>query len=347
MGPSLNNLNNLIQQPYGCGEQNMIGLTPNIYALDYINVIKNTYSSLSNLKLLEEKAKKNIIDGYQRQLTYQRSDGSFSAFGERDSSGSTFLTAFVVRSFALAKKYAPSNIDDAVINNAVAYLLKTQVANGSFVENGTVIHSELQGGVNSLVTITAYVTHVLIDIKSSNSNISKSIQSALMFLENENLNVTDHFGLGLITKVLLLNESRMSEKYFEIFDALAKTTEEYMYWPRKPNQVSDDDVEITSYGLLIYMAKNLSDNAVPIVKYLVSKMSQTGGFSSTQSTILALEALTKYSSLVLFGSDNQGWNLNISIRLENQNTSLKTFSVTSNWQKIKIYLFLIIKLFWV
>jgi len=29
--------------------------------------------------------------GYQRQLTYQRSDGSFSGFGERDRAGSTWF----------------------------------------------------------------------------------------------------------------------------------------------------------------------------------------------------------------------------------------------------------------
>jgi len=29
-----------------------------------------------------------LLLGYQRELTYQRSDGSFSAFGDRDPSGS-------------------------------------------------------------------------------------------------------------------------------------------------------------------------------------------------------------------------------------------------------------------
>jgi len=31
------------------------------------------------------------MSGYQRQLTYQRSDGSFSAFGNRDKAGSAWL----------------------------------------------------------------------------------------------------------------------------------------------------------------------------------------------------------------------------------------------------------------
>lgn len=31
-----------------------------------------------------------LLSGYQRQLSYQRDDGSFSAFGDSDTSGSTW-----------------------------------------------------------------------------------------------------------------------------------------------------------------------------------------------------------------------------------------------------------------
>ena len=39
------------------------------------------------------------------ELRYQRSDGSYSAFGDRDKSGSTWLTAFVLKSYAQARPY--------------------------------------------------------------------------------------------------------------------------------------------------------------------------------------------------------------------------------------------------
>jgi CD109 antigen len=48
---------------------------------------------------------KFLETGYQRELSYKHEDGSFSAFGSADSSGSTFLTAFVARSFIAAKKH--------------------------------------------------------------------------------------------------------------------------------------------------------------------------------------------------------------------------------------------------
>ena len=36
MGPALNNLENLLRMPYGCGEQNMANFAPNIYIMDYL-----------------------------------------------------------------------------------------------------------------------------------------------------------------------------------------------------------------------------------------------------------------------------------------------------------------------
>lgn len=32
----------------------------------------------------------SVLEGYQKQLSYQRGDGSFSAFGDSDTSGSTW-----------------------------------------------------------------------------------------------------------------------------------------------------------------------------------------------------------------------------------------------------------------
>ena len=36
MGPAMNNLNNLVKMPYGCGEQNMLNFAPNIFVMNYL-----------------------------------------------------------------------------------------------------------------------------------------------------------------------------------------------------------------------------------------------------------------------------------------------------------------------
>lgn len=80
LGPSLNNLNRLVTKPYGCGEQNMITLVPNIYLLDYLNSIgggDENDASKANLRKFMIDAKSNILSGYQNQLRYRLEDGSF------------------------------------------------------------------------------------------------------------------------------------------------------------------------------------------------------------------------------------------------------------------------------
>ena len=36
MGPALSNIDDLLRMPYGCGEQNMVGFSPNVFVLQYL-----------------------------------------------------------------------------------------------------------------------------------------------------------------------------------------------------------------------------------------------------------------------------------------------------------------------
>lgn len=119
MGSSIQNLDKLIKMPNGCGEQNMLNFVPCIVAINYL---KNT-GQLT--KALDMKAKNFMEIGYQRELTYKHPDGSFSAFGKSDDSGSTWLTAFVVRSFLQAKNHIM--VEDNVVKDALDWLKDKQV----------------------------------------------------------------------------------------------------------------------------------------------------------------------------------------------------------------------------
>ena len=151
MGNSLSNLGDLLRMPYGCGEQNMALLVPNIVALDYLKRTSRLNSRL------ERKALNNLHQGYQRQLNYQRLDGGFSAFGEKDRNGSTWLTAFVLDSFLKASNYI--SIDEKVLNKSIEFLLNHTSKDGRFDEYGFVYDKAMMGGVNrdSKDALTAYV----------------------------------------------------------------------------------------------------------------------------------------------------------------------------------------------
>ncbi|KAH3694435.1 hypothetical protein DPMN_081875 [Dreissena polymorpha] len=82
------------------------------------------------------------ITGYQNELRNKHSDGSFSAFGNSDRSGSTWLTAFVMKCFGLARSMIM--IDDNIIKEGINWLLDKQKTDGSFDEPGRVIHTNMQ-----------------------------------------------------------------------------------------------------------------------------------------------------------------------------------------------------------
>ena len=79
--------------------------------------------------------------------SYKHKDGSFSAFGKRDKSGSTWLTAFVVKCFLFAQQLRPTLIEDKVIDQAIKFLISQQAQNGTFNEPGKVIHKEMQASI--------------------------------------------------------------------------------------------------------------------------------------------------------------------------------------------------------
>jgi len=46
MGQSLDGLGNLLQMPYGCGEQNMLHFAPDVYILKYFEATGQTAGSI-------------------------------------------------------------------------------------------------------------------------------------------------------------------------------------------------------------------------------------------------------------------------------------------------------------
>jgi len=124
--------------PLGCGEQNMILFAPDAFILKY----------LQGTRQLKPRSRPRLrcswSRDYQRELTYRHDDGSFSAFGEQDESGSLWLTAFVLKTFAQAKEL--TFIDEAVLSEAADWITSHQQVDGSFESVGFVHHSDMMGG---------------------------------------------------------------------------------------------------------------------------------------------------------------------------------------------------------
>ncbi|XP_033742010.1 pregnancy zone protein-like isoform X2 [Pecten maximus] len=314
MGPSISGLDKLLKMPYGCGEQNMLNFAPNIFIRRYLTITDKLTPAI------DAKSKQYMIKGYQREMTYQHKDGSFSAFGESDKSGTTWLTAFVVKSFAEA--FDMITIDNRTVVRAVQWLVKQQNPNGTFNEPGKILHKAMQGGsASGESSLTAFVLIAMTEagvIPGVNETTAKARSLALRFLEDEVETMTlspldvDVYELAIIGYALSLSGSTKVEKAMVPIVTNAVNEDGTMHWTRpeeepqveyprwRPSHIQSKgiDIELTSYIMMIYTRRPDTDNALLILKWLSAQRNPDGGFSSTQDTIIALQSLADLAALI-------------------------------------------------
>uniref|UniRef100_L7M8R2 TEP1-F n=1 Tax=Rhipicephalus pulchellus TaxID=72859 RepID=L7M8R2_RHIPC len=292
MGPAIKNLDSLVQVPTGCGEQNMVKFTPNVYVLDYLK------ATGKNQEEIERKAVNNLKTGYQRQQKYKHYDGSYSAFGNSDSSGSMFLTAFVVKSFKQAEKYVP--IDAGNLNESIKWIITKQKTNGCFQNVGTVLSSGLKGKVNSTApgALTAYVLTSLLEGGLADAQV---VESALRCISAQRDPSAHNLALSAYAAALAGHES--AKDYLEKLESIAVHKGGLTYWSNagKKGPSASADVETAAYAVLAYLKLNPQENlnkAQPIVRWMATKRNSRGGFPSTQDTVLGLQALSAFATFV-------------------------------------------------
>ncbi|XP_007943411.1 CD109 antigen [Orycteropus afer afer] len=246
-----------------------------------------------------ERAQITVI-GYQRELLYQREDGSFSAFGNNDPSGSTWLSAFVLRCFLEADPYI--DIDQNVLQRTYTWLKEHQKSNGEFWEPGRVIHSELQGGSKSPVTLTAYIVTSLLGYKKYQPNID--VQASISFLELEfNRGIPDNYTLALVTYALSSVRSAQAQEALNVLTQRAEQEGGMQFWVSSALKLSESwqpsslDIEVAAYALLSHFLQFRVPEGIAIMRWLSRQRNSLGGFASTQDTIMALKALSEFASL--------------------------------------------------
>ncbi|MBN1629712.1 MAG: alpha-2-macroglobulin [Thermoleophilia bacterium] len=285
LAQTIEGLDQLLQMPFGCGEQNMILFAPDAFILEYLKATRQLKPEI------QAKAEMLLITGYQRELTYRHNDGSFSAFGESDESGSLWLTAFVLKSFSQAKDL--TFIDEAVLSEAADWITGHQQPDGSFEAVGFVCHTDMMGGVQGKDTLTAYVAIALME-----AGYDAAAGKAIAYLEGRLDDITDVYGLALTTYALELAKSGKAGQAMDALMELAVEDEEGLHWTAGPAMMlPSHDVEATGYATLALIESNDRISAAQSAKWLVGQRNSQGGFGTTQDTVVALQALIEYATL--------------------------------------------------
>uniref|UniRef100_A0A8C0JWJ8 Alpha-macroglobulin receptor-binding domain-containing protein n=1 Tax=Canis lupus dingo TaxID=286419 RepID=A0A8C0JWJ8_CANLU len=325
MGTALQNLDNLVQMPRGCGEQNMVLFAPIIYVLQY----------LERARLLTEEIKSQAVGflkiGYQKELMYKHSNGSYSAFGEQDGDGNTWLTAFVTKCFGQAQEFI--FIDDKNIQDALKWMAGNQLPNGCYANVGNLIHTAMKvqicprvfSPLSGLGGIFLYLTFQ-----------DPMVSQGLKCLRDSVSSTTNLYTQGLLAYTFsLAGEMDIRNVLLEKLDQQAIISGGSIHWSQKPIPSLDDrpwsqpeavDVELTAYILLAQLSKaSLTQKeiakATAIVAWLTKQRNAYGGFSSTQDTVVALQALAKYATVAYVTSEK------VNLAVKSNKNFQHTFSI--------------------
>uniref|UniRef100_A0A4W4F6G1 CD109 molecule n=1 Tax=Electrophorus electricus TaxID=8005 RepID=A0A4W4F6G1_ELEEL len=309
LGPSISGLDSLIQMPCGCGEQNMVYFAPAVYVLQY----------LSRVGQLDEETLSRALgymeQGYQRELSYQRLDGSFSAFGDIDPSGSTWLTAFVLKCFVQAQPFI--FIDTAVLTKAAGWLRAQQTPTGAFQEPGRVIHTQLLDGLGGQLSLTAYV---LVAISGAVDYLTFKLKQG----------ISSSYSLCLVTYALTLAHSPFAGTALTELMNRAQVHDGVPMWSSPDDSLATSwqpptaDIEMAAYVLLTLYRQGIPEQGYALMKWLLQQRNYMGGFGSTQDTVIALQALSAYATL---SSSEQ---INLAIRVTSATATVASFTVDRN-----------------
>ncbi|XP_076470228.1 CD109 antigen-like isoform X3 [Babylonia areolata] len=315
MGNVLNNIDDLVRQPTGCGEQNMITTIPNIFAMKYLSAIDDVSAKFNRT------AKDYMIKGYQRETQqYRWKDGGYSAFGTSDQAPSTWLTAFVVKSFAQAREFIPQTVDEDLLAEDVGFLMSMQEDSGYFREEGRVFHDKMQGGTGAGDARTVFITLCLqeafrkgISVNEEKLSLAYSkVSRVASELKAKAANVTedskegykkDQFLAAITAYTLTLRDQVDTATVTALIRFIEDTgapwvetsePKDKMMYPH--HRTGPSAIEITSYTALTYQALNDILGARNLIMFLQKQQNELGGYVSTQDTVMALQAVSEFAA---------------------------------------------------
>lgn len=236
------------------------------------------------------------------------------------------MTAYSAASFLQAKPYI--YIDNNIITTAFEWLAEKQASNGSFVETGPVIHSEIQNRNGNSLALTAFVTLAFIEYKNYNSSYTNTINKGLDYIARNIDENEEVYTLAICTYVLQLSKHPSRQNAFNLLDSKAKTVNGSKWWGMDfPASERNNpwnflpksmDIEATSYALLSFLEANLIEDSIPVLTWLLNQQNSLGGFASTHDTTVGLYAL--YKLVLKIGSGEADMRVEFKYKEQETNT---------------------------
>ncbi|MCH8902548.1 MAG: hypothetical protein IIA45_01350 [Bacteroidetes bacterium] len=278
----LSGIESILREPYGCFEQTSTSSFPNVLVLQYLQETESTdYKAIKKAKALLDK-------GYHKLITFETSEKGYEWFG--GAPGHEALSAYGLLQFNEMKKVY-DGVDQKMIDRTADWLFARRDGKGGFKKNSRAL--DTFGRADDDIT-NAYIVYALTE--ADYKNVDLEVNRVFERAEKNK----DPYQIALATIALYnLGDKRRANK---LLGDLLKLQEEDGSWNGTIHSVTRSTgislkIEATSLAIKAILKSDHPDGMVlqRAIEYLISTRSGHGGFGSTQSTIMALSALTDYT----------------------------------------------------
>ena len=291
----------IMERPYGCGEQTISSTYPSLLLLRHY---KHGPPATAGSSDLRGQAERYLRAGYERLLNYRGDSGGFSYWGRGEPD--LALTAYALRFLNDAREL--TTVDNDVIDEAAAWLIKQQRADGSWsaYDYGSSVENKRRSAL-----LTSYVARVLA-LSAPSNRIDGTAQKASKQVSPELKRALDYLALRieeidepyLIASYALAaldaNDPTRAEKATLKLRALALNENGGTYWSLETNTPfygwgTAGRVETTALAVQALARANSRPEDERLVRtgllFLLKNKDRYGVWHSTQATINVLDAL--------------------------------------------------------
>jgi len=273
-------MDSILQEPSGCFEQASTSNYPNVLSLQYMQ--ENDVANPA----VTRRAKDLLKKGYVKLIGYECPKEGYEWFG--GDPGHEALTAYGLMEFRdMAEVY---DVDPEMIRRTAEWLLERRDGKGGFKRNDRALDSF--GQASEAIT-NAYIAWALSE--SGQAGIGTEIEQVV-----ESASESDDPYLIALAAAGAFNGEKQTEAE-KLLDALAELQAEDGHLEGTDGSITRSgghslQVETTALAALAWLKlPGYSEQATRAVQWIIESRQGSGGFGSTQATILALKALVEHS----------------------------------------------------
>lgn len=277
-GQLLDGIESMLQEPSGCFEQTSSTTYPNIFILKYLR------ESGKSDQRIERKAMDYIEAGYKRLIGYETAEHGFEWFGKTPPH--VALTAYGLLEFTAMQEFL--DVDKAMLKRTKDFLLKRRDGKGTFTMTN--------GGYDRFASVPAKIANIYVVYALTQAGIGQEIELEYETALNSALKNNDAYQLAMMA--IAASNMKKDNDYRKLMRALGTINIEKAETSVVCSR--DESLEVETLSLYaLALARDPSPNIgqiAGIISKILGKKSYYG-YGSTQSTVLALEAIVAYSKL--------------------------------------------------